>query len=101
LKVRPDYLSNVEINVLLIYFVNQLTLLSLSRDYYDNIKIERLINILAFLMETKLYKNKDERNIQLYNYENDVLAMGWTEEFINENINYSLNLMIGTPCGDI
>jgi hypothetical protein len=86
LKIRPDYLSKDEMNALLIYSVNQSTLLNLSRNYFDNIKIERLIDTLAFIMETKVYKNNDERNIQLCNYENDIRAMGWTDDYIDETI---------------
>jgi hypothetical protein len=86
LKIRPDYLSKDEINALFIYSVNESTLLSLSRTYYDNIKIERLIDTLAFIMETKVYENKDERNIQLCNFENDIRAMGWTDDYIDETI---------------
>ena len=86
LKVRPDYLSKDEINALLIYSVNQSTLLNSCRDYYDNMKIERLIDTLAFIMEMKVYKNNKERNIQLYNYENDIRAMGWTDDYTDEII---------------
>ena len=86
LKLRPDYLSEVEMNALLMYSVSNSTLLNLERHYYDTIKIERLIDTLAFIMEIKVYQNKDERNIQLSDYENDIRAMGWTDDYIDETM---------------
>ena len=72
LKVKRDYLTELEKNALVLYSVSQSTLLNLDRDYIDNIKIERLIDTLAYIMERKVYENKHERNIQLSDFENDV-----------------------------
>lgn len=53
LKVKHDMLTTVEQNSLLLYVVNKETLVSCDMSYHDSIKIDRLIDTIAYIMETK------------------------------------------------
>ncbi len=83
-KVKQDYLSPVEKNALLLYSLSPSALLSLNRKYYEHIKLERLIDTLAFIMELKVQEYQDENNIEFIDFENDIRYMGWTDEYIEE-----------------
>jgi hypothetical protein len=84
LKVKHDMLTTVEQNSLLLYVVNKETLVSCDMSYHDSIKIDRLIDTIAYIMETKVFYQSD--------YENDIRAMGWVDDFAQESIDiFKLN----------
>lgn len=79
LKVRRDVLTDIERNALLLYVVDRRTLESREMSYHDSVKIDRLIETLAYIMETKVLS-------QGVDHEKDIRAMGWVEDFAQERI---------------
>jgi hypothetical protein len=82
LRVKHDILTTIEQNALLLYVVEKETLESSDMSYHDSIKIDRLIDTIAFIMETKVYQQGADES----DYEKDIRAMGWVDDFAQESI---------------
>lgn len=82
LKVQSNTLTEVERNALLLYVVDAKTLESYDMSYHDSVKIDRLIDTIAYIMEEKVRL----QGVHDFNYERDIRAMGWVEDFAQECI---------------
>jgi hypothetical protein len=82
LRVKHDILTTVERNALLLYVVKKETLTSSDMCYHDSIKIDRLIDTIAFIMATKVY----HQDAHVSDFEKDIRAMGWDDDFAQESI---------------
>ncbi len=84
LKVDIERLTELEINALMLYVLPSTILLdSANIKYRDHVKIERMISTIAFIMGTKVYDKKPSYE---GDFKNDISAMGWTDDYIQDTI---------------
>lgn len=82
LQVKCDTLTSIERNALELYVVNKDTLETRDMSSSDWVKIDRMIDTIAYIME----KRVDDQEPYTLDVEDNILAMGWCDDFAKERI---------------